>query len=454
MSGGSRSSSGSPTSDEGGDSDERSGHRRWRRPAPVRSKDGGPGVGSGPANLQGPNSSGRSSARSGGSTDNSRHTEFPMASVVPPTPVTPTPSSTPSTTPLGDEEHPLPLPVREAPRQRTSSAPDVSTKEKMARARNIPPPKRGPSAAARRTISMPAGSAEAEAEGPGAPELGCPAVSVSSSSPSSPLPSRAGGRGEGVSVRIVSPTSPDTYSPTKMGPDGTTSSPSSLSRQSKSSGAGFISGGGTSLPLPVRSGGAARSRSLPASPTIHLESAAASDYEDDGHDGDTEDEHDRAARESQRQETESTMLRRHMALLEARVADLTAIVQVWDGFLPRYHCRSLLLLFVRSHHRLLNLCLATPPPPTFRSPRQSLRTGRAGGVPHSAVAGWSSSDVAVWLDQRGLGSFVAVFKQNGVNGTDLMDLSNSDLLSIGILQLTARKRILRAVSELVGRPPT
>merc|ERR1711964_294809 len=105
-------------------------------------------------------------------------------------------------------------------------------------------------------------------------------------------------------------------------------------------------------------------------------------------------------RESARHETESAMLRRHMALLEARVADLTAVVQ-------------------------------------------SLRTGRAGGVPHSAVAGWSSSDVAVWLDQRGLGAFVAVFKLNGVNGTDLMDLSNSDLLSIGILQLTARKRILR-----------
>ena len=63
---------------------------------------------------------------------------------------------------------------------------------------------------------------------------------------------------------------------------------------------------------------------------------------------------------------------------------------------------------------------------------------------------WAAPDVTQWLHSVGLGVYAPLFTTHRLTGIDLLDLTNDDLRSIGILVLHDRKRILRAAATLTG----
>ena len=56
-----------------------------------------------------------------------------------------------------------------------------------------------------------------------------------------------------------------------------------------------------------------------------------------------------------------------------------------------------------------------------------------------------ATQVAGWLKEHELESYVDKFAENGINGSDLLDLSHEDLQSMGVARCTDRKAVLRCV---------
>ena len=57
-------------------------------------------------------------------------------------------------------------------------------------------------------------------------------------------------------------------------------------------------------------------------------------------------------------------------------------------------------------------------------------------------------DVGDWLRSLGLSQYEAAFRENGIDGDVLVDLSDADLEKLGVLPLGHRKRLLRAIAGL------
>lgn len=62
---------------------------------------------------------------------------------------------------------------------------------------------------------------------------------------------------------------------------------------------------------------------------------------------------------------------------------------------------------------------------------------------------WSKEQVLDWLGKSDLSEYIVVFEQHQLVGIDLLDMCNDDLLSIGVAILHERKRILRAIKQLI-----
>ena len=61
--------------------------------------------------------------------------------------------------------------------------------------------------------------------------------------------------------------------------------------------------------------------------------------------------------------------------------------------------------------------------------------------------------IAEWLEKLGLGQYAQRFAENGIDLSVLQDLTDQDLREVGVL-LGHRRKILRAIAELAGRPGT
>src|SRR5208282_1720284 len=81
-----------------------------------------------------------------------------------------------------------------------------------------------------------------------------------------------------------------------------------------------------------------------------------------------------------------------------------------------------------------------------QSPTFHLRAGR----PRAGVKliGNASMDVGDWLRSLGLSQYEVAFRENGIDGDVLVDLSDADLEKLGVLPLGHRKRLLRAIAGL------
>jgi class 3 adenylate cyclase/predicted ATPase len=67
---------------------------------------------------------------------------------------------------------------------------------------------------------------------------------------------------------------------------------------------------------------------------------------------------------------------------------------------------------------------------------------------HAALGGWNTTmDVAVWLQQLGLGQYQAAFRESEIDADILPELTESDLEKLG-LPLGHRKRLLKAIANL------
>ena len=61
-------------------------------------------------------------------------------------------------------------------------------------------------------------------------------------------------------------------------------------------------------------------------------------------------------------------------------------------------------------------------------------------------------DVAAWLRGLGLGEYAPAFGENAVDADVLADLTDADLLALGVEPLGHRKKILRAIAAVEGGP--
>ena len=59
-------------------------------------------------------------------------------------------------------------------------------------------------------------------------------------------------------------------------------------------------------------------------------------------------------------------------------------------------------------------------------------------------------DVAAWLCELGLGQYAPAFGENAVDADVLPELTDADLLALGVAPLGHRKKILRAIAALRG----
>jgi class 3 adenylate cyclase/predicted ATPase len=59
-------------------------------------------------------------------------------------------------------------------------------------------------------------------------------------------------------------------------------------------------------------------------------------------------------------------------------------------------------------------------------------------------------DVPAWLKKLGLEDYAAAFVENGVDAELLSELTNEDLKDLGVARLADRKRLLKAIEQLVG----
>jgi class 3 adenylate cyclase/predicted ATPase len=60
--------------------------------------------------------------------------------------------------------------------------------------------------------------------------------------------------------------------------------------------------------------------------------------------------------------------------------------------------------------------------------------------------------IADWLEKLGLGQYAQRFAENDINFSILADLTDQDLEKIGVASLGHRRKLLRAIAELNGRP--
>ena len=65
---------------------------------------------------------------------------------------------------------------------------------------------------------------------------------------------------------------------------------------------------------------------------------------------------------------------------------------------------------------------------------------------------WSIEDVGTWLQSINFPEYKRIFMENFISGYELLDLSEEDLIMMGISILGHRKRILKALSKISNNP--
>ena len=63
-------------------------------------------------------------------------------------------------------------------------------------------------------------------------------------------------------------------------------------------------------------------------------------------------------------------------------------------------------------------------------------------------------DVAAWLRGLGLEQYATAFLGNDVDGEVLPELTADDLISIGVVSVGHRRKLLAAIAALGAEPPT
>ena len=61
--------------------------------------------------------------------------------------------------------------------------------------------------------------------------------------------------------------------------------------------------------------------------------------------------------------------------------------------------------------------------------------------------------IAEWLEKLGMSEYASRFAENDIDTSILRDLTDQDLKELGVL-LGHRRKMLRAIAELVAVPPT
>ena len=64
----------------------------------------------------------------------------------------------------------------------------------------------------------------------------------------------------------------------------------------------------------------------------------------------------------------------------------------------------------------------------------------------------TTTDLADWLNGHGLGQYAQTFAENHIEYSVLSDLTEDDLIKIGISSLGHRKKLLRAIEALTAAP--
>ncbi|CAD6190814.1 unnamed protein product [Caenorhabditis auriculariae] len=78
----------------------------------------------------------------------------------------------------------------------------------------------------------------------------------------------------------------------------------------------------------------------------------------------------------------------------------------------------------------------------------SRKFGRRHGAPHSNVSSWSVDDVCSWLNSLGLSQYSPQFKNNDVQGNELIHLERGDFKDLGVNKIGHVKRLQSAIEEL------
>ncbi|KAJ3095448.1 hypothetical protein HDU96_001161 [Phlyctochytrium bullatum] len=91
-------------------------------------------------------------------------------------------------------------------------------------------------------------------------------------------------------------------------------------------------------------------------------------------------------------------------------------------------------------------------------PAHSITDFRSGTAPErearSRIAALSPSDVGEELLRIGFRSvLVSTFEESEINGADLLALTDSDLLAMGIVELYTRNLVLRTIAHVLMREP-
>ena len=63
-------------------------------------------------------------------------------------------------------------------------------------------------------------------------------------------------------------------------------------------------------------------------------------------------------------------------------------------------------------------------------------------------------DIAAWLRGLGLGQYAQLFRDNDIDGEILCAMTAEDLKELGINSFGHRRRLLNAITALVGELPT
>jgi hypothetical protein len=61
---------------------------------------------------------------------------------------------------------------------------------------------------------------------------------------------------------------------------------------------------------------------------------------------------------------------------------------------------------------------------------------------------WSGPEVALWLGSLGLAGYAPLFKDNCITGADLVDLTDGDLVELGMRKIGHKKMLLAGIMEL------
>ena len=89
-----------------------------------------------------------------------------------------------------------------------------------------------------------------------------------------------------------------------------------------------------------------------------------------------------------------------------------------------------------------------PEPPAKTQSGKPNGAARRQLVSESSVGDWSSSDVADWLRQIGLGQHAATFVSHHVDGRRLSGMTRGELIELGVTEMTQRRDIERGVLRL------